>query len=314
MKIVIPGGTGQVGNLLARSFQHGHDVIVLSRSDRESPWRTVIWDAKTLGVWTRELEGADVVINLAGRSVNCRYNETNRRLIMDSRVESTRAVGKAIEQCSNPPRVWLQMSTATIYAHRFDAPNDEHTGIIGGEEPDAPETWRFSIAVAKAWEAAVEESHAPSTRKVLLRTAMVMSPERGGVFDTLLALVRRGLGGRAGSGKQFMSWIHGEDFVHAIEHIIDHEDLSGAINIASPSPLPNAEFMETLRRAWGARIGLPATECMIEIGTRVMGTESELVLKSRRVVPTRLINSDFKFRFPDWSEAAKDLCEKWRLS
>lgn len=311
MKIVIPGGSGQVGNLLARSFHaEGHEVVVLSREARAEDWRTVVWDASTLSDWTQEIDGADVVINLAGRSVNCRYNAENRKLILDSRVQSTRVVGKAIDQSTQPPRVWLQMSTATIYAHRFDAPNDENSGIIGGEEKDAPETWRFSIQIAKTWEAALEAVSTPQTRKVLLRSAMVMSPDKGGIFDTLLTLVRRGLGGRSGSGKQFMSWIHGQDFAHAIHWIIEHEELSGAVNLASPNPLPNAAFMLELRRAWGAKLGLPATEWMIEIGTRLMRTESELVLKSRRVVPTRLLQSGFEFRFPDWNEAALDLCEQ----
>ena len=170
--------------------------MILSRSPGPAPWRFVAWDAKTLGGWAREIDRAGVVINLAGRSVNCRYNARNRREIMESRVDSTRVVGEAIAAASRPPRVWLQASTATIYAHRYDAANDEATGILGGAEPGVPETWRFSIDVAKAWEAALDEAATPRTRKVKLRAAMVMSPDRGGIFDTLLGLVRRGLGGR----------------------------------------------------------------------------------------------------------------------
>ena len=308
MKIILPGGSGQVGTVLARKFHaDGHEVVVLSRHTHEAPWRTVLWDTSTHGDWTREIDGADVVINLAGRSVNCRYNDANRKQILESRVRSTQVVGEAIAASTRPPRVWLQMSTATIYAHRYDAPNDEYSGIIGGEEPNAPDTWRFSIEVAKAWEAALEAASIPGTRKVLLRAAMVMSPDKGGVFDTLLSLVRRGLGGRAGNGRQFMSWIHHRDFVRAIAWIIEHEDLAGAINLASPNPLPNAAFMLELRRAAGAKIGLPATVWMIEIGTRLMQTESELVLKSRRVVPSKLLKSGFEFQFPRWREAAGDL-------
>jgi hypothetical protein len=196
MKIIIPGGSGQVGTVLARAFHgQGNDVVVLSRHPQAAPWRMLEWDARTLGPWAAELEGADVVINLTGRSVNCRYNTENRRLIMDSRVQSTRLVGQVIAACSRPPRVWLQAATATIYAHRFDAPNDEATGIIGGSEVAAPDTWRFSIDVAKAWEQAVNDADVPGTRKVLLRSAMTMSPDAGGIFDTLAKLVRRGLGG-----------------------------------------------------------------------------------------------------------------------
>jgi hypothetical protein len=195
MKIVIPGGTGQVGTLLARNFHaRGDEVVVLSRTPAQAPWRTVPWDAATVGPWARELEGADVVINLAGRNVNCRYTPENRRAIMDSRVRSTRAVGAAIVRAQQPPRVWLQASTATIYAHRYDAPNDEATGIIGGAEPDAPASWRFSIEVARAWEEAALAAETHHTRTVLLRSAMVMSPDRGGIFDTLLRLARFGLG------------------------------------------------------------------------------------------------------------------------
>jgi uncharacterized protein (TIGR01777 family) len=309
MKVVIPGGSGQVGTILARAFHAaGHDVVVLSRGVQDRPWKVVQWDGETVGHWVGEIEGATAVVNLAGRTVNCRYHAQNRRDILDSRVKSTRAVGEAIRRVANPPKVWLQASTATIYAHRFDADNDEATGILGGSEPDAPDTWRFSIEVAKAWEAAATEIELPQTRLVLLRSAMTMSPDRGGVFDTLLWLVRRGLGGRAGDGRQFVSWVHDRDFVWAIEWMIDHPELSGPVNVAAPQPLPNAEFMRALRAAWGARIGLPATRWMIELGTRLLRTESELILKSRRVVPGKLLASGFRFEFTRWPDAARDLC------
>lgn len=308
MKVVLPGGSGQVGTLLARALTAGgHEPVVLSRAPHPAPWRVVEWDARAPGAWAGELEGADAVVNLAGRSVNCRYTEANRAAIMDSRVESTRAVGRAISEAADPPRAWLQASTATIYAHRFDAANDEATGRIGGEEPDAPESWRFSIDVARAWEAEVDAADTPHTRKVKLRSAMVMSPDAGGIFDTLLRLVRLRLGGRAGSGRQYVSWIHDADFVRAIHWLIGRDDIDGAVNIASPNPLPYSEFMRALRRAAGVRLGLPATEWMLEVGTFLMRTETELVLKSRRVVPGRLLRSDFDFRYPEWEAAARDL-------
>ncbi len=315
MKIIIPGGSGQVGALLARAFhQDGHDIVVLSRRAHAAPWRVVLWDAKTLGGWASEIDGADAVVNLAGRSVNCRYNAENRRLIKASRVNSVRAVGEAIAQAKNPPKTWLQSSTATIYAHRYDAANDEITGILGGNEPDVPETWRFSIDVARAWEQAVDTVQTPHTRKVKLRTAITMSADAGGVFDVLLGLVRHGLGGTEGNGRQFVSWIHGQDFVRAVLWILEHPELDGAVNLAAPCPLPNADFMQTLRNAWGTRIGLPAAEWMLEVGTFLMKSETELVLKSRRVVPTRLLNSGFAFHFPQWADAAGDLCAQWRQS
>jgi uncharacterized protein (TIGR01777 family) len=315
MKLVLPGGSGQVGTLLARAFTGaGHEVVVLSRGApvgaTGAPWRTRPWNAVDPGSWASELEGADAIVNLAGRSVNCRYTRANRQAMLDSRVLSTRAVGAAIAAARRPPRVWLQMSTATIYAHRFDAPNDEESGVIGGHEPDAPDTWRFSIEVATSWERACDEVSTPRTRKVKLRAAMVMSPDRGGIFDTLLGLVRRGLGGRAGNGRQYVSWIHGEDFVRAVHWLIEHDSLAGAINVAAPNPLPFSDFMRALRQARGVRVGLPASRWMLEAGALLMRTETELVLKSRRVVPGRLLGSGFEFRHPTWPEAARELCSR----
>jgi uncharacterized protein len=230
----------------------------------------------------------------------------------DSRVDSTRVVGEAISNATRPPRVWLQSSTATIYAHRFDAANDDVTGIVGGNEPDVPESWKFSIDIATSWERAANEAETPNTRKVLLRSALTLSPDPGGIFDTLLKLVRFGLGGTAASGKQYISWIHERDFVRAINWLIEHEELSGPINIASPNPLPNREFMRTLREAYGMPFGLPAFEWQLALGAFLMRSETELILKSRRVVPRLLTESGFQFEFPDWKDAAADLCERWR--
>jgi hypothetical protein len=308
MKIVIPGGTGQIGQLLARHLiAAGHDLVILGRhAAGAGTGRFVRWDGRTAGNWIRELDGSDAVIHLAGRSVNCRYNARNRAEILDSRIESTRAVGRALRQCQRPPRVWLQASTATLYAHRYDAPNDEATGLIGGSEPDTLESWNFSIRVAQAWEQAAIESAPPSARLVLLRSAMTMSPDPGGVFDVLLTLMRRGLGGTNGDGRQYVSWIHERDFCRAIDRLLLNP-WSGPVNICSPNPIPNADFMRILRRAAGMRIGLPATRWMLEIGAWFLRTETELILKSRRVVPGRLLESGFRFDFPDWPTAAADL-------
>ncbi|MGI4789422.1 MAG: TIGR01777 family oxidoreductase [Janthinobacterium lividum] len=315
MKIVMSGGSGQVGTVLARAFhERGDEVIVLSRTPTQQPWKVIAWDAETLGDWTQSLEGAEAVINLAGRSVNCRYTPANRRSIIDSRVQSTRAVGEAIAQTAIPPHVWLQASTATIYSHRYDAPNDDLTGVLGGNELDLPDTWRFSLDVARRWEEALAGAHTPRTRKVALRSAMVMSPDSGGVFDTLLRLVRHGLGGRVGSGRQYVSWIHDTDFVRSVQWLIEHSDLDGPVNLASPNPLAYRDFMRALRAGWGIKFGLPATEWMVEIGTRILQTESELALKSRRVTPKRLLDSGFAFQFPEWPEAAADLCARWQVN
>jgi uncharacterized protein (TIGR01777 family) len=252
------------------------------------------------------------VINLAGRSVNCRYNERNRREILESRVGTTKLVGSAIAVAARPPDVWMNAATATIYRHALDRPMDEATGEFGGNELGATDTWNFSIDVAKAWEKAFFNTPAPGTRKLALRSAMTMSPDRGGVFDVLLGLVRHGLGGASGSGKQFVSWIHDHDFLAAVDFLIEHEAMEGAVNLASPQPLPNDEFMRELRRAWGMPVGLPAAEWMLEIGAFFLRTETELILKSRRVVPGRLLDAGFTFRFPKWPDAARDLVERWR--
>jgi hypothetical protein len=313
MKIVIPGGQGQIGGFLARGLQAaGHEVVVLSRRVTPAPWRVVAWDGETLGDWAREVDGADVVINLAGRSVNCRFTPENRRQVMESRTKSTRVVGEAIGRAARPPRAWLQASTATIYAHRYDAANDEATGILDTAGPEWPDTWRFSTRVAQEWEKAVNEADTPRTRKVILRTSIVMAPGAGGAFDVLLKLVRFGLGGKSGNGRQYVSWIHDQDFLRAIVWLIEHEQMAGPVNLASPSPVTNKRFMRGLREAWGMPFGLPAAEWMIEIGTRLMRTESELVLKSRRVTPGRLLSAGFRFQFPEWPGAALDLCRRWQ--
>lgn len=312
MRIVIPGGSGQVGHVLARHFHaQGHDVTVLSRVPGDCPWRTLPWDGIHRGDWVDALEGSDVCINLAGRSVNCRYNRANRAAILNSRVDSTRILGKVIASLAHPPAVWMNASTATIYRHELERPNDEITGILGGNEPGAPDTWNFSIDVARAWEAAFAETPTPRTRKVALRSAMTFSPDAGGVFDVFLSLVRRGLGGTVGSGRQYVSWIHDTDYIAATEFLIARDSLDGAVNLASPNPLPNRDFQRILREAWGARLGLPTTEWMVEIGTFFMRTESELVLKSRRVIPACLLDAGFNFQFPTWPEAAHNLVSRW---
>lgn len=313
MKVVLPGGSGHLGQILTCAFeQQGHEVVVLSRGQAAAHGRVVGWDGRTLGAWAREVDGADAVINLAGRSVSCRYTRTNLTEMLVSRVDSTQAVGQAIERARRPPRVWLQMSTATINAHRFDAPNDETTGCPGGHEPDVPAYWRFSIEIAKAWEAAQRTAHTPSTRQVALRTAMVMSAARGGPFETLSNLARWGLGGPVAGGHQVFSWIHEQDFVRAVQFLLERQDVEGPANIVAPQPLPQRDFMRALRAAWGAPIGLPATRWMAELGAFALGSDAELVLKSRWVVPRRLLDAGFTFTFPAWPQAARDLVQRLR--
>ena len=312
MKLVIPGGSGQVGGMLRRALAgRGHQVVVLTRK----PTRDfeVQWDGRTLGAWVEELEGCDAVVNLAGRSVSCRYNEANLREMMDSRVHTATLVGQAIAQCSRPPKAWLQMSTATIYAHRFDAPNDEAHGRIGGAEPEVPRYWEFSVRIAREWERAQAEAETPAgTRKVALRSAMVMSPDRGGVFDYLSWLARLGLGGPVAGGSQYVSWIHEHDFVRAVEFLISRDDLCGPVNLAAPVPLPQRDLMRALRRAWHVPVGLPVTTWMAEIGAFLLRSDTELLLKSRRVIPERLLDAGFEFEFCAWQDAVGELVSRRR--
>lgn len=306
----MPGGSGHVGQAIRRHLEPlGWEFTILSRHPSPSG---IHWDGRTLGDWASIIDGCDAVINLAGRSVNCRYTEGNLKEMMDSRVDSTRVVGEGIAQAAKPPRLWLQASTATIYAHRLDAPNDEEHGILGGDEPGAPYKWNASIAIAKAWEAELDRAATPYTRKVAMRSAMTMSVERGSVFDVFTRLARRGIGGPAGSGRQYVSWIHEGDFVRTLLFLAEHEELSGPVNICSPNALPNRDFMRILRESVGARFALPTPAWILEIGALLMGTETELILKSRRVVPTRLIEAGFKFEFPEWSSAADDLARRWK--
>jgi uncharacterized protein (TIGR01777 family) len=307
MKIVIPGGTGFLGAKLADHWMKaGHEIVVLTRGG-SSAARTVFWDGVNDGEWMKEIDGADVVVNLAGRSVNCRYSDENLRAMMDSRVNSTRAVGRAVARAMNPPRVWLQMSTATIYAHTYGTANDEEHGTIGGHEPDAPAYWKTSIDIAEAWEKELELAPVPETRKVALRTSMVMGREPKSVMGVLSKMSCLGLGGAIGDGRQFMSWIHEDDFARALDFLIEHRELSGPVNVCSSEPVPQREFMRTLRRELHAPIGLPAAKWMVKLGAVFMRTDTELVFKSRRVIPKRLIDAGFRLQFPNWEDACRDL-------
>jgi uncharacterized protein (TIGR01777 family) len=314
LRIVIPGGSGQLGHLLARHFhEQGHFVTSVARHAKPAEWPTLSWNAAELGPWANAIDGSDVVINLAGRSVNCRYTEANRREIKNSRTITTGLVGQAIATAKAPPPLWLNASTCTIYRHSVDRAMDDLTGELGGHEPDAPRSWDFSIDVAQSWERALFAADTPRTRRIAMRCAMVMSPDPGGIFDSLLRMVRFGLGGTAGPGNQFVSWVHDHDFIRAVEHLIQRNDLDGAVNICSPCPIPNSMFMRCLRQAWCTTyVGLPEPTWMLEIGAIFLRTETELILKSRRVVPRRLLDSGFEFHFPNWRAASQNLVTQWR--
>ena len=309
-KLILAGGSGFLGHALTLHFTAlGWEVVVFTRDPDalRSGARPIKWDAETLGEWTRELEGAQCVINLNGRTVNCRYTRANRRLIMDSRVKSTRILGEAIGYCERPPGVWMNASSATIYRHTYDAPWDE-TG--SDFTPTAAVHDEFSLEVIHAWERAFAEANVPGTRKLALRTTMVLGHAKNSVFPVLRRLARLGLGGRMGSGKQFVSWLHEADFCRAVEWLLAHDDMSGPVNLAAPTPLTNAEMMALFRELLGARFGMPAEEWMLEFGAIFLRTETELILKSRRVVPGKLLSSGFEFRFPTMRAALEDLFQE----
>jgi len=312
-RLVVAGGSGYLGKLLKEHFQQrGWSVTVLTRSTDRLGAGFIHWDGRTLGAWTACLEGADALINLAGRSVNCRYHARNRREMMDSRIHTTRVLGEAVAQCRVPPKVWLNSSTATIYKHTSGPAWDE-TGEIGWTPAAKDE---FSVQIATEWERAFDEAPATNTRRIKLRTAMVLSrdPDQNNAFTALHRLARFGLGGRMGSGRQYVSWIHERDFCRALEFLIEHEDINGPVNIAAPDPRSNAEMMRLFRKYCGMPIGLPAAQWMLEIGAFFLRTETELIIKSRWVVSSKLPKAGFRFLLNNFECAIEDLTHNIRQS
>lgn len=288
-KLIIVAGTGFLGQVLVNYFRNKfEEIIVLTRGNPETKdgIRYVKWNAKTFTGWEKELENTDLLINLAGKSVDCRYTETNKKEILDSRIESTNILNLAVLHCQNPPRHWMNSSTSTIYRHSLDKQMDEADGEIGND---------FSMNVAKSWEKTFFETETPNTKKTALRTSIVLG-KNGGAFLPLKNLTRLGFGGKQGKGNQFISWIHEKDFARAIEFIFQKE-MTGVVNIVAPKPIRNALFMKTLRKSLGIPTGIPIGEKLLKFGAKIIGTETELILKSRNVIPKRLIENDFEFEF-----------------
>jgi len=301
-KLVIAAGTGFLGNVLVNHFKNKFDeIIILTRGESKTidTIKYLNWNAKTLSGWEKELENTDILINLTGKSVDCRYTEFNKNEILNSRIDSTKILNQAVLQCKNPPVHWLNSSTSTIYRHSIDREMDEYSGEIGDD---------FSMNVAKSWEKSFFETETPKTLKTALRTSIVLG-KKGGAFLPLKNLVKFGLGGKQGNGNQFISWIHEEDFARAVEFVID-EKLTGNINIVSPKPIKNREFMKTLQNSLKVVIGIPVSERLLKLGTKLIGTESELVLKSRNVIPKRLIDNGFEFEYADLKKAFNNLIQK----
>jgi len=296
MKIVIAAGTGFLGKALRKYFsEKGNEVLILTRKPNGA--NEIYWDATNVGEWKATLENADVLINLTGKCVDCRYTEDNKRAILESRINSTKVLQKAINLCKNPPAVWLNSSSATIYVHSETQKMDEDTGIIGDD---------FSMNICKSWEKAFFEDNSTPVRKVALRTSIVLGNEGGG-FPKMKLLSRLGLGGKQGSGEQMVSWIHEKDFCRAVEFIIENKELTEKVNIATPNPLKNEDFMKRLRKSTWIPLGINSPVFLLELACVFMRTETELVLKSRNVYPKRLLENGFKFDFPTINQAFADL-------
>ncbi|WP_295120392.1 TIGR01777 family oxidoreductase [uncultured Chitinophaga sp.] len=298
-KIILAGGTGFIGEALVKYYAAENEVTVLTRNPAagKPPAKYVYWNGETFGGWEQLIDGADLLINLAGKSVNCRYTEANKARIMASRVNSTKILGEAVKQAANPPALWINTASATIYRHAEDRPMDELTGEIQDD---------FSVQVCKQWEQAFNAADTPRTRKAILRTAITLGAH-GGAMEPLLNMAKYALGGRQASGQQMFSWVHIEDFCRLTEWLFEHENASGIYNCSAPQPVTNETFMHTLRNVTGNKIGLPAPKWLLRIGATLIGTEIELLVKSRWVVPTRLMQEGFRFYYPQLEPALEEI-------
>ncbi|PQV64265.1 hypothetical protein B1R32_106111 [Abditibacterium utsteinense] len=302
MKIVITGAGGYLGSVLSLFLsEHGHQLILVARRDLDFALPAnasfARWNGETSGDWAREIDGADAVINLAGRSVNCRYTEEHKREILESRLQTTRVVARAISEAKTPPHVWLNAASATIYRDERGRDMDETDGIIGEG---------FSVEVCKAWESALFETELPQTRRAALRMSMIFG-RTAPVFGVFSTLAKLGLGGPQGNGGQYVSWIHERDCLRAILFLLQHETLNGPVNVCAPHPIPNREFMRVLRSTFKMPIGIPAPTLAMKVGAVFLRTETELALKSRRAVPRKLLDAGFQFEFPHWRLAAPNI-------
>lgn len=296
MKIIIAAGTGFLGRNLENYFLNkNYEVKILTRNPKRK--NEIFWDAKTIGIWKDELEHADVLINLAGKSVDCRYNDKNRKEIYNSRIDSTRVLQKAIDKCQNLPKIWLNASSATIYVHSETHLNTEKNGIIGDD---------FSMNICKSWEKEFFKKGNQNIRKVALRTSIVLG-KNGGTFPKFKQISKLGLGGKQGRGNQLMSWIHIDDFCEAVNFIIENENFEGAINITAPKPLSNENMMGQIRKKIKVSFGIPSPVWLLELASVFIKTETELMLKSRNVYPEILLENDFKFRYDNFEKALEEL-------
>jgi uncharacterized protein len=314
-KIILAGGTGFIGQELCNYFGSDNEIVVLTRNVKEHSSNTfgennvknevakniryVKWDGSTINEWVKEIDGANVVINLAGKSVNCHYTEKNKQEIFDSRINATKVIAQAIQQAVKPPELWINSASATIYPHATTTARDESFTDFAND---------FSVQVCKLWEKTFYEQRTPFTRKVALRMAITLGA--GGVMIPYFNLLKFGLGGRQGNGKQMYSWVHVEDTYRMIEWIYEHSEIEGTYNCSSPGAVNNETFMATLRKVTATKVALPAYEWMLTIGAALIGTEKELILKSRWVLPTKITQAGFRFKYAILDEALKDIIRK----
>ena len=298
-KILIAGGSGFVGQVLEAYFKvKGHQVKILSRNPKRE--NEIYWNSKDIEKsWVSELENLDVLINLTGKNINCRFTDENKQLITTSRVDATHVLGKAIDLCKNPPIVWMNSSTTSIYKESFDIEMSEDNNELGSD---------FENEVATLWEAAFYKYENSKTRKILIRTSLVLGQEDG-AFVPLKKLAQFGLGGKSGSGKQVVSWVHKEDFARATAFLIETENCKGPFNFCAPKPITNNTLMKTFRKIIGIPFGIPSPKFILEIGAFFMQTEADLILKSRNVIPKNLQDHGFVFKFNTIESALKDLIE-----
>lgn len=306
-KIVLAGGNGYLGTVLAKHFKPLVDeVIILARkaAPADGNIRTIVWDGKTEGDWVEQLNGADLLVNLCGKNVNCRYTEKNKQEIFDSRLIPTALLNKVVARMENPPKVWINSSSATIYRHAEDHPQDELTGEIGEG---------FSVAVCKAWERKFFQVDTQNTRKIALRIGIVLGKESA-VFPPLHNLVKFGLGGKQGNGKQYVNWVYEQDVAEIVEWLLHHPEANGAINCVAPNAVTNKVLMDTIRQACHMPIGLPAPKWLLTLGAAFIGTETELILKSRWVYPKRLLDMGYQFQVTNIEDATRMCLNKYHAN
>ncbi|TDQ08399.1 TIGR01777 family oxidoreductase [Pedobacter metabolipauper] len=299
-KIVLAGGNGYLGRVFANYYKHlAEEVIILSRKEKKDTdtIKTIVWDGCNEGEWVKSLDGADLLVNLCGKNVNSRYTKENQAEIISSRIIPTTLLGNVIGKLQDPPKLWINITSATIYRHAEDRAQDEETGEIG---------YGFSIDVCRKWENSFFDTNTPLTRKIALRMGIVLG-RSDGAFPRLLNLVKFGMGGKQGDGQQYVSWVHEQDAARCTEWLIQHEELQGVINCTAPEAVKNTDLMTEIRKAWGIPFGLPAPAWLLEIGAAMIGTETELILKSRWVYPKRLLDTGYSFLFTKSAHAIKDI-------